>query len=327
MKKGIKIEKGLSNAIQQIKEKFGDGAIMKLDDAKKVNVDAIPTGSPSLDIALGIGGIPKGRIIEIYGPEGSGKTTLSLHIIAEAQKKGDMVAFVDAEHALDSDYAKRIGVKTEELHLSQPNSGEEALQIVDILIKSKEIGLVVIDSVAALTPRTEIDGEIGDQFIGLQARLMSQALRKLTALAAKANTSIVFINQLRTNISSFGYGNPETTSGGRALKFYSSVRIDLRRIAQIKKGEDVIGSHVKAKVVKNKTAPPFKIAEFDILSDGISYESDLINIGVKNEVIRKSGAFFYYGEEKLGQGQDNARLYLKENKKLTKEISKKIWKI
>jgi recombination protein RecA len=297
---------------------------MRLEDKRATKVEVIPTGSFSLDKALGVGGFPKGRIIEIYGPEMSGKTTLALSAIAQAQKQGGRCAFIDAEHAMDPEYAKRIGVKTSELLISQPDSGEEALQILENLVRSGIIQLVVVDSVAALTPRAEIEGEIGDQQIGLQARLMSQALRKLTSLAAKSNTTIIFINQLRSQIGVM-WGNPETTPGGRALKFYASVRIDIRRVAQLKKGEQIVGNHVKAKVVKNKLAAPFKTAEFDIFfGEGISYVSDMINVALKSGVITKTGNTFFFNGEKLGVGMEATRLRIEDDKKLQKEIEKRL---
>jgi recombination protein RecA len=283
--------------------------------------EAIPTGSLSLDLALGVGGVPKGRIIEIYGAESSGKTTLALHIIAQAQKKGGKAAFIDSEHALDPEYAKRIGVNLDNLLISQPDSGEQALDIAEALVRSGQLDVIVIDSVAALTPQAEIEGEMGDQQIGLQARLMSRALRKLTAFISKTKTVLIFINQTRMQIRGMAYGNPVTTPGGKALKFFSSVRVELNRIAQIKKGEEIVGSRIKAKVVKNKVAPPFKIAEFDIYySEGISLESDLINIGLKRGLIQKSGNTFYYKDKKLGSSLDSARLFLKENKPVAEEI-------
>jgi len=295
-----------------------------LGEAPRVDVEVIPTGSISLDLALGVGGMPRGRIIEIYGPESSGKTTLALHIVASAQKQGGKAAFIDAEHALDPEYAKRIGVKTDELLISQPDNGEEALNIMEQLVRSGSIDVIVVDSVAALTPRAEIEGEMGAQHIGLQARLMSQALRKITAIAAKTKTVIIFINQIRMQVGIM-FGNPETTPGGRALKFYSSVRIDIRRTAQIKKGEDIIGSRIKVKVVKNKVAPPFKIAEFDIMyNEGISKEGDLINTGVKTGIIQRSGNSYIFGETKLGTGIDNAKEFLKQNPKIANEIDKAI---
>jgi len=314
----------LESTIKDIQSKFGEGAIMKLGEAPRVDVEAIPTGSISLDLALGVGGMPRGRIIEIYGPESSGKTTLALHIVASAQKQGGRAAFIDAEHALDPEYAKRIGVKIEELLISQPDNGEEALNIMEQLVRSGSIDIVVVDSVAALTPRAEIEGEMGAQHIGLQARLMSQALRKITAIAAKTKTVIIFINQIRMQVGIM-FGNPETTPGGRALKFYSSVRIDIRRTAQIKKGEEITGSRIKVKVVKNKVAPPFKIAEFDIMyNEGISKEGDLINTGVKTGVIERSGNSYAFGETKLGTGIDNAKEFLKQNPKIANEIDKAI---
>ena len=316
--------KALATAIEEIKEKFGEGSIMKLGEAERVDVDSIPTGSISLDLALGVGGFPKGRIIEVYGPESSGKTTLSLHTVAQAQKKGGLCAFVDAEHALDPEYAKRIGVKIDDLLISQPDTGEQALDIVESLVRSAAIDLIVIDSVAALTPRAEIEGEMGQQHMGLQARLMSQALRKLTAIVAKSGTSVIFINQIRLKIG-IVFGNPEETPGGKALKFYSSVRVDVRRTAQIKQGDNIIGNRVKVKVVKNKVAAPFKIAEFDIMyNKGISYEGDVINTGVKYNIVNKGGAWFNYGDIKLGQGMEASKAYLIENPKITAEIVKKI---
>jgi len=314
----------LESTVKAIQDKYGEGSIMKLGDARRVDVDAIPTGSFSLDIALGVGGVPRGRIIEIFGPESSGKTTLALHIIHEAQRRGGLAAFVDAEHALDPEYAKKIGVKINDLLISQPDTGEQALEIVESLVHSTAIDVIVVDSVAALTPRAEIEGEMGQQHIGLQARLMSHALRKLTAIVAKSKTTIIFINQLRMQIGIM-WGNPETTPGGKALKFYSSVRIDVRRAAQIKKGEDIIGNRVKAKIVKNKVAPPFKVAEFDIFyNEGISFDAEVINTALKYEIIKKSGASLSYEHIKLGQGFDAAKNYLKENIKIRDEIMKKI---
>jgi len=300
---------------------------MKLGEARKVDVDVIPTGSISLDLALGVGGMPRGRIIELYGAESSGKTTLALHMAAEAQKKGGIAAFVDVEHALDPEYAKRIGVKVNDLLISQPDSGEQALQIVESLVKSGTVDVIVVDSVAALTPQAEIEGEIGDQFIGLQARLMSQALRKLNSSIARTNSIVIFVNQTRMKIGIM-FGNPETTPGGKALKFYSSVRIELKRTAQIKKGEEAIGNRIKAKVVKNKVAAPFQTAEFDIMfNEGISYEGDVINTGLKYGIIKKSAATLSYGDIKLGVGLEKARLYLKENPLVTKQIVADIQKI
>lgn len=317
-------EKIIEEVVSEIKQKYGDGAIMKLGEVQKVDVAAVATGSPSLDIALGIGGIPRGRIIEIYGPESSGKTTLSLHIVANTQKEGGIAAFVDAEHALDPTYAKRIGVNVDELLISQPDAGEQALEIVETLVRSNAVDIIVIDSVAALTPRAEIEGEMGDSHMGLQARLMSQALRKLTGIVSKSNVIVIFINQIRMKIG-IVFGNPETTTGGNALKFYSSVRIEVRRSAQIKQGDHIIGNRVKAKVVKNKVAPPFQVAEFDIMyNEGISMEGDLIDTGVKFDVVKKAGSWYQFGDEKLGQGREAAKKFLKENPKTTKEIHKLI---
>src|SRR3972149_1394573 len=320
---------GVESAIREIQAKYGEGAIMKLGDARRVDVDVIPTGSLAVDMALGVGGVPRGRVIEIYGPGSSGKTTLALHIVANAQKTGGLCAFVDAEHALDPEYAKKIGVKINDLLISQPDTGEQALEIVESLVRSGSIDVIVIDSVAALTPRAEIEGEMGQQHMGLQARLMSQALRKLTAIISKTNTTVIFINQIRMQIGVF-FGNPETTPGGKALKFFSSVRIDVRKAAQIKKGEDVIGNRVKAKIVKNKVAPPFRTAEFDIMyNEGISYESDVLNVGVKYGVVKKAGAWITYDGEKLGQGLGAARKALKGEEKsaLPKTIAEKKEKI
>lgn len=318
----------LQEALEDIKQRFGEGAIMKLSESGKTSqVESIPTGSPSLDEALGIGGVPKGRVIEIYGVESSGKTTLALHIISQAQKNGGIGAFIDAEHALDPDYAKRIGVDVKELLISQPDSGEQALQIVEALVRSGEVDVIVIDSVAALTPKAEVAGEIGEFQIGLQARLMSSALRKLASIVAKSNTTVIFLNQIRMKIGVV-FGNPETTPGGMALKFYSSVRIELRRVAQIKHGDDVIGSRVRAKVIKNKVAPPFRNTEFDIYyNEGISYEADLISMGIKKGVIKKSGSWLQYGDIKLGQGFDVARNKLKEDKTLSKSVKASILEI
>ena len=314
----------LDKLMSSLQEKFGEGSIMKLGDVKKVDVDVIPSGSFSLDIALGVGGFPKGRIVEIYGPESSGKTTLALNVVAQAQKKGGKAAFIDAEHAMDPEYAKKLGVKIEELLISQPDSGEEALNILESLVRSGIIDVVVVDSVAALTPQKEIEGEMGAQYMGLQARMMSQALRKLTAISAKSGTMVIFINQLRETIGIM-FGNPETTPGGRALKFYSSVRVDVRRAAWVKKGEEVIGSRVKVKVVKNKVAAPFRLAEFDILfGEGISYEGDVLSTAIAKGVVTKSGASYSYEGEKLGQGFDNAKAKLKEDKKLLNELRKKV---
>ncbi len=316
--------KNLNESIEEIKQRFGEGAIMKMKDVRPVNVDSIATGSISLDMAIGIGGIPRGRVIEIFGPESSGKTTLTLHILAEAQKKGGIGAFIDAENALDPDYAKRIGVNTDDLLISQPDSGEQALQIVESLVRSEEVDVIVIDSVAALATKAEIAGEVGDFHVGTQARLMSSALRKLSGIIYKTKTSVIFLNQTRMKIGVM-FGNPETTSGGLALKFYSSVRIDLRRIAQIKNGEEIIGNRIKAKIVKNKVAAPFKVAEFDIYyNEGISYEGDILNLALKEGLVKKSGSWFQYGDEKMGQGSEGAKKFLKENPRITEEIKKKV---
>ena len=316
----------LEATVDQIKGRFGDGAIMKLGEAKQVDVDVIPTGSISLDLALGVGGFPRGRIIEIFGLESSGKSTLALHVVAQAQKKGGIAAFIDAEHALDPEYAKRLGVKVNDLLISQPDTGEQALEILESLVKSGVADAVVIDSVAALTPRAEIEGEMGQQHIGLQARLMSQALRKLTAITAKSGTTVIFINQIRMKIGVM-FGNPEDTPGGKALKFYSSVRLELRRSAQIKQGDQIIGNRIKAKIVKNKVAPPFRQAEFDIFyNEGISYLGDIINAGLKYGLINRGGAWFNYKEEKLGQGLEAARNYLKEKPRLVSELVREIKK-
>jgi recombination protein RecA len=312
--------------MEQIKEKFGEGVIMKLGEIKRVDVESIPTGSVSLDIALGIGGIPRGRVVEIYGPESSGKTTLALHVIANMQKAKGTAAFIDAEHALDPEYAKRIGVNINDLLISQPDNGEQALDIVETLVSSGAINLIVVDSVAALVPRAEIEGEMGDQHMGRQARLMSQALRKLTAIVAKSNCTVIFINQIRMKIGIM-FGNPETTTGGNALKFYSSVRIEVRRSAQIKKGEDIVGNRVKVKIVKNKVAPPFKTTEFDIMyNEGISASGDLLDTGVKYEVVAKKGNSYSFEEIKLGMGREVAKAALKSDFKLMQEISKAIFK-
>jgi len=310
----------LQEAVDEIKQRFGEGAIMKLKDARPVDVDVIPTGSISLDLALGVGGVPRGRVIEIYGPESSGKTTLALHILAEAQKQGGVGAFVDAEHALDPDYSKRLGVNVEELLISQPDSGEQALQIVETLVRSGEVDIIVIDSVAALIPQAEINGEMGEFQIGLQARLMSQALRKLSSIISKTKTVVIFLNQTRMKIGIM-FGNPETTPGGLALKFYASVRINLRRIAQIKQKEEIIGSRVKAKIVKNKVAPPFKTAEFDIYyNEGISYFGDLLNAGIKEDIIKRAGSWLQFEDVKLGQGVEASKEFLRGNPKVTEKI-------
>jgi len=317
-------ESAIEDAIRSIKSKFGDEAIMKLGDRPKVGVDAIPSGSLGLDMALGIGGLPRGRVIEIYGPESSGKTTLALHVVAQAQKAGGVCAFIDAEHAMDPEYSKKIGVKINELLLSQPDYGEQALEIAESLIRSGKIDVVVIDSVAALTPKDEIEGDVGAYHVGKQARLMSQALRKMTALVARSKTVVIFVNQIRMQIGVM-FGNPETTPGGKALKFYSSVRLDVRRIAQIKKGEEVVGGRVRVKVVKNKVAAPFRQAEFDILyNEGISPEGEMLALGEKFKLVTKSGSSYSYGEEKLGRGYDAARTYLKDNPKVKNELVKKI---
>ncbi len=314
----------LEETVREIKDRFGDGSIMKLGEVKKVDVAAIPTGAPSLDLALGIGGVPRGRIVEIYGPESSGKTTLALHIVANAQKGKGVAAFVDAEHALDPVYAKKIGVNLNDLLISQPDTGEQALDIVETLVRSNAVDVIVVDSVAALTPQAEIEGEMGDTHVGRQARLMSQALRKLTALVAKGNVTVIFINQIRMKIGVM-FGNPETTPGGQALKFYSSVRIEVRRAAQIKQGDAIVGNRVKAKVVKNKVAPPFQTAEFDIMyNEGISKEGDLIDTGVKYGVVAKTGNSFSFGETKLGVGREKAKAFLKENPKIFGDILKSV---
>lgn len=311
-------------AVDQIEKQFGKGSIMKLGESTKLNVQTVPTGSLSLDIALGAGGVPKGRIIEIYGPESSGKTTLAYHIIAEAQRRGGLGAFVDAEHALDPEYAKNIGVDIEKLLISQPDTGEQALEITETLVRSNAIDVLVVDSVAALVPRAEIEGEMGDSHMGLQARLMSQALRKLTGAISKSNTTVIFINQIRMKIGVM-FGNPETTAGGQALKFYSSVRMDIRRMEQIKDGDEVIGNHVKVKVVKNKVAPPFKTAEFDIMyNEGISKEADVLDLAVKDAFVDKSGAWYEYSGAKIGQGREAAKQYLRDNPKVMEELAKKI---
>ena len=312
--------KALDAAISQIDENFGKGSVMKLGQKAAINVEAISTGSLSLDLALGIGGLPKGRVIEIYGPESSGKTTLALQVVAEAQKTGGICGFVDAEHALDPVYAKKLGVKTEELLISQPDTGEQALEIADTLIKSGSISVLVIDSVAALTPRAELEGEMGDHHVGLQSRLMSQALRKLTSSIAKTNTMVIFINQIRMKIGIM-FGNPETTSGGNALKFYSSVRMDIRRIGAIKEKEQIVGNSTRVKVVKNKVSPPFKVIEFDLMyGKGISKSGELVDLGSKADIVEKSGAWYAYKGEKIGQGRENAKIFLEKNPKIAAEI-------
>lgn len=316
--------KAIEVAVTQIERQFGKGAIMKLGDRAKVKADVISTGSVSLDAALGIGGIPRGRIIEIFGPESSGKTTLALHIVAEAQKTGGHAAFVDAEHALDPSYSKNLGVDTVNLLVSQPDSGEQALEIVETLVRSGALDVIVIDSVAALVPRAEIEGEMGDSHMGLQARLMSQALRKLTGSVSKSNTSVIFINQIREKIGIM-FGNPETTTGGRALKFYTSIRMDIRRIATIKEGQDMVGNRTKVKIVKNKMAPPFKEAEFDIMySLGISKEGDILDLATELNLIQKSGTWFSYGDTRLGQGRENVKRFLKEEAKILAELETKV---
>lgn len=312
--------KAAESAIDQIRERFGAGSIMRLEEAKTMNIESIPTGSISLDLALGVGGVPRGRVIEIFGPESSGKTTLTLHIIAQVQKMGGLAAFVDAEHALDPEYAGKIGVNLNDLLISQPDTGEQALDIVDTLVRSNSMDVIVIDSVAALTPRAEIEGDMGDSHMGLQARLMSQALRKLTALMAKSKTTVIFLNQIRLKIG-IVFGNPETTTGGNALKFYSSLRLDIRRKAQIKQGDKIIGNRTKVKVVKNKVASPFRIAEFDIMwNQGISYEGDLLDVGVEHGVIKKSGNSYSFGEEKFGVGRETAKDFLRQNPKIAKAV-------
>jgi len=312
--------KALEAAISQIDENFGKGSVMKLGQQAAINIEAISTGSLSLDLALGIGGLPKGRVVEIYGPESSGKTTLALQVVAEAQKTNGICGFIDAEHALDPVYAKKLGVKTEELLISQPDTGEQALEIADTLIKSGSISVLVIDSVAALTPRAELEGEMGDHHVGLQSRLMSQALRKLTSSIAKTNTMVIFINQIRMKIGIM-FGNPETTSGGNALKFYSSVRLDIRRIGAIKEKEQIVGNSTRVKVVKNKVSPPFKVVEFDLMyGKGISKSGELIDLGSKADIVEKSGAWYAYKGEKIGQGRENAKIFLEKNPKIAAEI-------
>ncbi len=325
-----KIEEGRGRAaleaISQIKQRFGDGSIMRLGEAKTMHIESVSTGCLSIDLALGIGGVPRGRIIEIYGPESSGKSTLAQHIVAEVQKLGGIAAYVDAEHALDPEYAAKIGVKVDELFISQPDTGEQALEIVETLVRSNGVDVIVIDSVAALTPKAEIEGEMGDSHMGLQARLMSQALRKLAGVISKSNTIVVFINQIRHKIGVM-FGNPETTSGGNALKFYASIRIEIRRAAQIKQAEQIIGNRVKLKVVKNKVAPPFQTCEFDIMyNEGISTAGDLLDVGVKFEVIQKNGNTYSFAQEKIGLGRENSRLALRANPKIMAQIRKEIIK-
>ena len=317
--------KSLDAALKSLDKTFGKGTILRLGDKEVEQIDSIGTGSVGLDLALGIGGIPKGRIIEIYGPESSGKTTLTLHIIAECQKAGGVCAFIDAEHALDVKYAKNLGVNTDDLYVSQPDFGEQALEIVETVARSGAVDLIVVDSVAALTPKAEIEGDMGDQHVGLQARLMSQALRKLTGIVHKMNTTVIFINQIRIKIGATGYGTPETTTGGNALKFYASVRLDVRKIATLKQNEEPIGNRVKVKVVKNKVAPPFRQAEFDVMfGEGLSREGELIDYGVKLDIVDKSGAWFSYKDKKLGQGRENSKAFLKENPEIADEITKAI---
>ncbi|HAA2231636.1 recombinase RecA [Campylobacter jejuni] len=317
--------KSLDAALKSLDKTFGKGTILRLGDKEVEQIDSIGTGSVGLDLALGIGGVPKGRIIEIYGPESSGKTTLTLHIIAECQKAGGVCAFIDAEHALDVKYAKNLGVNTDDLYVSQPDFGEQALEIVETIARSGAVDLIVVDSVAALTPKAEIEGDMGDQHVGLQARLMSQALRKLTGIVHKMNTTVIFINQIRMKIGAMGYGTPETTTGGNALKFYASVRLDVRKVATLKQNEEPIGNRVKVKVVKNKVAPPFRQAEFDVMfGEGLSREGELIDYGVKIDIVDKSGAWFSYKDKKLGQGRENSKAFLKENPEIADEITKAI---
>ncbi|HEU4629034.1 MAG TPA: recombinase RecA [Gemmatimonadaceae bacterium] len=317
-------KKALNLAIAQIEKSCGKGSIMKMGTDTQVRVDAIPTGAINLDAAVGVGGIPRGRVTEIYGPESSGKTTLCLHVVANAQKSGGVAAYIDAEHALDVEYARKLGVDVENLLVSQPDTGEQALEICEILVRSGAVDVVVIDSVAALVPKAEIEGDMGDSHVGLQARLMSQALRKLTGAIARSKTAVIFINQLREKVGVM-FGNPETTTGGKALKFYASVRLDIRRIGPVKDKEEVVGSHVRVKVVKNKVAPPFRQAEFDIMyAEGISHTSLLVDIGAESGIIDKSGAWYSYGGQKIGQGRENAKLYLKDNPALMAEIEEKV---
>ena len=317
--------KALDAAITQIEKSYGKGSIMKLGDSgTNMNIETVPTGSISLDIALGLGGVPKGRVIEIYGPESRGKTTVALHMVAEVQKRGGIAGFIDAEHALDPVYAKNIGVDIDNLYISQPDNGEQALEITETMVRSGAVDIVIVDSVAALVPKAEIDGEMGDSHVGLQARLMSQALRKLTGIISKSNCCVIFINQLREKVGVM-FGNPETTTGGRALKFYSSVRMDVRRVESIKQGGEVIGNHVRVKVVKNKIAPPFKEAEFDIMfGQGISKEGDILDLAVKDDIVEKSGAWYAYGGAKIGQGRENAKSYLREHPAVCAEVETKV---
>ncbi|MCI8949258.1 MAG: recombinase RecA [Lachnospiraceae bacterium] len=317
--------KALDAAITQIEKAYGKGSVMKLGDSKtNMNIETVPTGSLSLDIALGLGGVPKGRIVEIYGPESSGKTTVALHMVAEVQKRGGIAGFIDAEHALDPVYAKNIGVEIDELYISQPDNGEQALEITETMVRSGAVDIVIVDSVAALVPKAEIDGDMGDSHVGLQARLMSQALRKLTAVISKSNCIVIFINQLREKVGVM-FGNPETTTGGRALKFYSSVRLDVRRVESLKQGGEIIGNHVRVKVVKNKIAPPFKEAEFDIMfGKGISTTGDILDLAVKENIVEKSGAWYAYKGMKIGQGRENAKNYLQANPEIMNEVEKKV---
>ena len=317
-------KKALNLAIAQIEKSCGKGSIMRMDEKEKVRVEAVPTGAINLDAAIGVGGIPRGRVTEIYGPESSGKTTLCLHVVANAQRMGGVAAFIDAEHALDTEYARKLGVDVESLLISQPDTGEQALEICEILVRSGAVDIVVVDSVAALVPKAEIEGDMGDSHVGLQARLMSQALRKLTGAIARSKTIVIFINQLREKIGVM-FGNPETTTGGKALKFYASLRLDIRRVGPVKEKEDVVGSHVRVKVVKNKVAPPFKQAEFDIMyAEGISHTSLLVDIGSEANIIEKSGAWYSYNGQKIGQGRENAKMYLKDNPAMMAEIEEKV---
>ena len=317
----FKKEPGLKTALQQIEQQFGAGSIMPLGGESQLKIEGINTGSLSLDMALGGVGVPRGRIIEVFGPESSGKTTVSLHICAEAQKTGGIAAIIDAEHAFDPSWAKKLGVELDTLLVSQPSSGEEAMQITEMLVKSNSVDVIVVDSVAALVPRQELEGEIGDTHVGLQARLMSQSMRKLTGAIARSKTAVIFINQIRDKIGGMGYGSPETTSGGRALKFYASCRLDVRRIGQLKDGEEVVGQRVKVKIVKNKVAPPFRVAEFDMMHTcGISFEGDLLDLGTSHKIVTRSGAWYKYGDTYLGQGKEKARNYLVENKNVAEEI-------
>ncbi len=317
--------KALDAAITQIEKSYGKGSVMKLGDSRtNMNIETVPTGALSLDLALGLGGVPKGRVIEIYGPESSGKTTVALHMVAEVQKRGGIAGFIDAEHALDPVYAKNIGVDIDNLYISQPDNGEQALEITETMVRSGAVDIVIVDSVAALVPKAEIEGDMGDSHVGLQARLMSQALRKLTGVISKSNCSVIFINQLREKVGVM-FGNPETTTGGRALKFYASVRLDVRRTESLKQGGEVIGNHVRVKVVKNKIAPPFKEAEFDIMfGQGISREGDILDLAVKDNIVEKSGAWYAYSGSKIGQGRENAKIYLKEHPEICAEIEQKV---